>query len=110
MTSHLVFFAGDVRNHHVVCGRADVLQLFASEDVQTNQMDFSVSVLSGLGSRHVNNLAWLVLDHHVAVLPESRALDGHAVSSPRGSGIEIMLICHAAGVSGDSIWERRVRT
>lgn len=39
-------------------------------------MDLGVTVLAGLGGRHVDDLAGAVLDHDEAVLAQSRALDG----------------------------------
>lgn len=57
-------------------GRAEILVLLASEDINSDEMDLGVTVLAGLGSRHVDNLAGAVLDHNEAVLAQSRALHG----------------------------------
>ena len=65
-------------------GGAEILELLASEDVDGDQVDLGVTVLTSLGGRHVNNLAWSALDHNVAVLAESRTLHGE---SGRGAGV-----------------------
>lgn len=44
----LVFLALDVRDVHVVGGGAEIFELFASEDVNRNEMDLGVAVLAGL--------------------------------------------------------------
>lgn len=49
----LVFSPGNVGDVHVVGGRRDILQLLASEDVNGDQVDLGVTVLSSLGSRHL---------------------------------------------------------
>ncbi len=41
-----------------------------------DQMNLGVSVLSGLGGRHVDDLAWSSLDDDVTVLPQSGTLHG----------------------------------
>jgi hypothetical protein len=67
-----------------VGGRAEIFVLLASEDVESDQVDLGVTMLAGLGGRHVNNLAGAVLDDDEAVLAESRALHG---VGQRGAGI-----------------------
>jgi hypothetical protein len=59
-----------------VGGGAEILELLAGEDVDSDQVDLGVTVLAGLGGAHVDNLAGTALDHDVSVLPESRALHG----------------------------------
>jgi hypothetical protein len=46
-----------------------------------DKVDLGVSVLSGLGGGHVNDLAWSSLDQNVTVLSEGRALHAVAVSA-----------------------------
>lgn len=70
----LVFLARDVRDVHVVGGRAKILELLASEDVNRNKMDLGVTVLAGLGCAHFDNLARAALDDDETVLAERRAL------------------------------------
>lgn len=65
-------------------GRAEFFKLLAGEDVNGDQMDLGVTVLSGLGGAHVDDLARAVLDADEAVLPQSRALHGVRL---RGTGI-----------------------
>jgi len=67
-----------------VGGRAQLFELLAGEDINGDQVDLGVTVLSGLGSRHVNNLAGTSLDHNVTTLAEGRALHGE---SGRRAGI-----------------------
>ena len=72
---------GDV---HVVGGGGQVLQLLAGEDVDGDEMDLGVTVLSGLGGGHVHDLARAVLDAHEPVLPQGGTLHW---KSGRGTGI-----------------------
>ena len=65
-------------------GGRQIFELLASEDVDSDQVDLGVTVLSSLGGRHVDNLAGTTLDHNVTVLTQSRAL--HRVGSG-GTGI-----------------------
>jgi len=67
-----------------VGGRAEILELLASEDINGDEMDLGVTVLAGLGGRHVDDLAGAALDHDEAVLAQSRAL--HGVGG-RGTGV-----------------------
>jgi hypothetical protein len=48
-TYELVFLAADIWHIHVVGGWAQFFELLASEDVDGNQMDLSVTVLTSLG-------------------------------------------------------------
>jgi len=83
-TYELVLLAADVGNVHVMGGRAKFLELLAGEDIDGNQMDLGVTVLAGLGGRHVDDLAGTVLDANEAVLPQGRTLHG---VGERGAGI-----------------------
>ena len=65
-------------------GWAEFFKLLASEDVDGNQVDFGVTMLASLGGRHVDNLAWTVLDDNETVLSQSRALHRER---GRGAGI-----------------------
>lgn len=80
----LVFLAADVGNVHVVGGRAKIFQLLASEDIDGDEMDLSVTVLASLRGGHFDDLARAVLDDDETVLPQSRALHGEG---GRGTGI-----------------------
>jgi hypothetical protein len=93
-THELVFLAADIRNLHIVGRRRQIFQLLAGEQVQSDQMDLGVTVLAGLGSGHVDDLAWALLDHDEAVLAQSGTL--HRVGEGR-AGIgglegELMLL------------------
>lgn len=79
-----VFPSRDVGDVHVVSGWRQIFVFLAGEDVEGDQMDLGVTVLSSLGGGHVNDLAWSVLDDDEAVLSESRTL--HRVGG-RGAGI-----------------------
>jgi hypothetical protein len=83
-TYELVLLAADVRDVHVVGGRAKIFELLGSEDVNGNQMDLGVTVLSSLGGGHLDDLAGTVLDDNKAVLPQGRTLHGVGL---RGTGI-----------------------
>lgn len=65
-------------------GRAEIFQLLRGEDVNGDQVDLGVTVLSGLRGGHLDDLARAVLDDNEAVLPQSRTL--HGVSGG-GTGI-----------------------
>ena len=93
-THKLHFTAGDIRNVHVVSGRAQLFQLLASEDIQCNQMDLGVTMLSGLGSRHIDNLAGATLDHNMTVLAESGALHGEGGGSAGIGALESVLMLY----------------
>lgn len=53
--------------------------LLAVEDVGSDQVNLGVTVLAGLGGRHVDDLAWVALDDDEAVLPQGRALHGEGL-------------------------------
>lgn len=57
-------------------GGAEILKLLASEDINGDQVNLGVTVLAGLGGRHVDDLARAALDHNVTVLSQGRALHG----------------------------------
>jgi hypothetical protein len=63
---------------------AEIFEFLAGKDVDGDQMDLSVTVLSGLRGGHIDDLAGTVLDHNEAVLAESRAL--HRIGG-RGASI-----------------------
>jgi hypothetical protein len=71
----LVFTTDDVGDVHVVGGWAEIFQLFAGEDIEGNQMDLGVTVLSSLRGRHVDDLAWAVLDDDETVLSQGGTLE-----------------------------------
>jgi len=78
----LIFVAADVGDIHVVSRRTDIFHLLASKNVDGDEMDLSVTVLSSLGGRHVDDLARASFDHNVAVFTESRALLGKVKEAP----------------------------
>lgn len=53
----LVLLTEDVGNLHVVGGGGELLKLLVGEDVGSDQVDLGVTVLSGLGGGHVDDLA-----------------------------------------------------
>ena len=61
----LVLSTADIGDVHVVGGRAQFFELLAGEDINTDEMDLGVTVLAGLGSAHVDNLAGTALDDDV---------------------------------------------
>ncbi|GMS84160.1 hypothetical protein PENTCL1PPCAC_6335, partial [Pristionchus entomophagus] len=80
---------GDV---HVMGRGADILELLAGEDVKSDKVNLGVTVLSGLGGRHVDDLAGASLDHDMLVLAESRALLGESRRGSRIGLLEVLLI------------------
>jgi hypothetical protein len=88
----LVFLASDVWNVHVMGGRAKFFELLAGEDINSNQMDLGVAVLSSFGGRHVDNLARAVLDNDESVLSQGRALHWESGGSTRIGRIEGVLM------------------
>lgn len=65
-------------------GGGQIFKLLAGEDVESDQVNLGVTVLSGLGGGHIDNLARAALDDNVTVLPQCRALHG---VGERGTGI-----------------------
>ena len=65
-------------------GGTEFFEFLAGEDIDGDQMDLGVTMLAGLGGRHVDDLAGAVLDHNEAVLSQGRALHG---KGGRGAGI-----------------------
>ena len=94
-TYELVLLAADVGDVHVVGGRAQLLELLASEDVNGDQVDFGVSVLAGLRGGHVDDLARAVLDADEAVLPQGRALQRVGERSTGIGAVEGVLVLWA---------------
>jgi hypothetical protein len=90
----LVLTTRDVGDVHVVGGGREIFVLLASEDVESSEMDLGVTVLAGLGGRHVDNLARAALDDDVTVLTQSRALHGEGQRSAGIGRVEgnIMLL------------------
>jgi hypothetical protein len=59
-----------------VGGWREIFQLLAREDVECDQVNLCVAVLSSLGGGHVDNLAGTAFDDDEAVLSQGRALHG----------------------------------
>lgn len=94
MTHQLVFLAGDVGDVHVVGGRRQIFVLLASEDVESDNVNFGVTVLASLGGGHVNDLARTVLDDNVTVLAQSRALHGEGGRRASVGGVESDIVLY----------------
>jgi len=92
----LVILALDVGDIHVVGRWTNVFVLSSCEDIQSDQVNFSVPVLPGLGRGHLNNLTRAALNHDVSILPKSRALhwEGFRCSGISASEILSEIICH----------------
>lgn len=71
-----IFLAQHIGDVHVVGGRGKIFQLLLGEDIFGDEMNLCVSMLSGLGGRHVDDLARTLLDENVSTLPQGRALHG----------------------------------
>lgn len=59
--------AGDVGDIHVVGGWAKLLELLSGEDIDGDQVNLRVTVLSGLGGAHFDDLARTLLNDDVPV-------------------------------------------
>lgn len=66
-----------------------IFEFLAREDVDGHQMDFGVTVLTGLGGAHLHDLAGATLDDDMAVLAEGRALHGKGGRCAGVGGIEL---------------------
>jgi hypothetical protein len=94
-TYELVFATADVGDIHVVGGRAEIFVLLLGEDVEGDEVDLSVTVLTSLGGRHIDDLAGTALDDNVTVLAQSRALHGVGGRSASIGGFEGLLVLYA---------------
>ena len=83
-TYKLIFLASDVGNIHVVGGRAEIFELLAGEDIDSDKMDLGVTVLASLGGAHFDDLARAALDDDETVLTQSGTL--HRIGG-RGASI-----------------------
>jgi hypothetical protein len=97
-THELVLATGDVGDIHVVGGGRQIFELLAGEDVNGDQVDLGVTVLAGLGGRHVDNLAGTALDDDVAVLSQGRTLHGVGGGGTGIGGLEGVLLVLWDGV------------
>ncbi|KAL8728807.1 MAG: hypothetical protein Q9166_005185 [cf. Caloplaca sp. 2 TL-2023] len=55
-------------------GRAKIFKFLAGEDVDSDEMDLGMTVLTGLGGGHVDDLAGTAFDDDKTVLPQSGTL------------------------------------
>jgi len=83
-----------------VSGRADIFILLSSENIDGNQVDLSVAVLSGLGGGHFHNLAREALDADKSSLTQSRAL--HRIDEG-GSGADLNATKEGVGVVSNGL-------
>jgi hypothetical protein len=91
-TYKLELLAGHVGDVHVVGGGRQIFKLLAGEDVDGDQVDLGVTVLSSLGGRHIDDLARAALDHNVAALTQSRALHREGRGSTSIGAVEGVLM------------------
>ena len=82
-------------------GWAKFFKLLASEDINSNKMNFGVTMLAGLGGRHIHDLARAVLDDNEAVLPQGRALHGVSSGSASIGRVESVLMLSFQSVMDD---------
>lgn len=99
----LVFLSDNVGDVHVVGGRAEFFEFLASEDIDGNEMDLCVTVLSSLGGGHVDDLARTVLDDNETVLPQGRALHGEGGRGASIGGLEGVFMLGRRRVSDRTI-------
>lgn len=75
-------------------GGAKFFELLGGEDVDGNQVDLGMAVLSSLRGGHFDNLAGTVLDDDEAVLPQGRALHGEGLRSTGIGALEgVLMLC-----------------
>lgn len=70
-----IFLAHNMGNILVVGGWAKIFQLLLGENVFSSDMNLRVSMLSGLGSGHIDDLARTIVDEDVTSLSQGRALN-----------------------------------
>jgi hypothetical protein len=89
------------RNFHIVSRWRQILHLLLGEDVGSDQVDLSVTVLTSLGGGHVDNLTWTTLDDNETVLSQGGTL--HWVGQG-GTGIglleNVLFFSHLLSVIG----------
>lgn len=73
-------------------GRRQIFELLASEDINGNNVDLGVTVLSSLGGRHFDDLAWATLDDNVTTLPQSGTLHRVGLRGAGVGGLEVLLM------------------
>lgn len=83
-----VFASADIRDVHIVGGWRQIFELLASEDINSDDVNLGVTVLSSLGSRHFNDLAWSLVDDDEAVLSQSRTLHRECLGGASVGGLE----------------------
>jgi len=66
---------GDNDFQHIVGGGLELLVFLSGEDINTNEFDLGVTVLSGLGSSHFHDLARLALKKNARTLSEGGSLE-----------------------------------
>jgi hypothetical protein len=72
------------------------IYLLSGEDIDGNQVNLSVTVLTSLGGRHINNLTGSALDDNVAVLSQGGTLHGEGKRSSGISGFKgVFFVSHA---------------
>lgn len=88
-------------------GGAEFFKLLGSEDVNGDQMDLGVTVLSGLGGGHLDNLAGTVLDNDKAVLPQGRTLHGEGLGGTGIGALEgVLMLCAIESVRAGWLCEK----
>lgn len=76
-------------------GWRQIFEFLAGEDVEGDQMDLGVAVLSGLGGRHVDNFTWSTLDDNETVLSQGRTLHRVGLGGTSIGGLEGVLMLRA---------------
>jgi len=99
--NQLVFSASNVGDIHVVSGGTEIFVFPLSKDINSNQMDFSVTVFAGFGGTHVDNLARTTFNKNIPVLTKRRTLLRKTQGRTRRGGGEIVfmicVVCHGDG-------------
>ena len=72
-------------------GWRHIFVLPSVEDVDSGHVDLSVTVLSGFGGGHIDDLAWLAFHHNVTTLSELGALKWVNEGSSIAEGFELFV-------------------
>ena len=102
-----VLLADHVGDTGGMSGGDDILILLVVEDVNGGEVTLGMSVLSGLGSGHVNNLGSSALDHDVAALSDLSGLGRVGQGATSITGGEIVIFDRGHCREGGGVEERK---
>jgi len=92
----VVLDSGHVWYFHVMSGWRHILVLLAIENIDSGHVNLGVTVLASLRGRHIHDLARVALEHRVAVLSQSTALDWVGEGTSGTGSFEGFVVRHLA--------------